>query len=106
MAAELEQTLAVGELIMKLQELGPELLDKPVVIVPDRSGGEHWLEEVGLAEEVGDEITVGDSIEAVRVHIVATGDPDERVLQPSNADEFVAERLSCVLRPPNRKGCR
>ncbi|MGA9645425.1 MAG: hypothetical protein WBQ76_05835 [Candidatus Korobacteraceae bacterium] len=28
------------------------------------------------------------------------------VLQVSNADKFVAERLSCVLRLPNRKGCR
>ena len=28
------------------------------------------------------------------------------VLQLSNADKFVAERLSCVLRLPNRKGCR
>ena len=27
-------------------------------------------------------------------------------LQVSNADKFVAERLSCVLRLPNRKGCR
>ena|ERR1019366_2081347 len=28
------------------------------------------------------------------------------VLQVSNADKFVAERLSCVFRLPNRKGCR
>ena len=28
------------------------------------------------------------------------------VLQVSNADKFVAERLSCVLRLPSRKGCR
>ena len=28
------------------------------------------------------------------------------VLQVSNADKFVAERLTCVLRLPNRKGCR
>src|ERR1035437_8556484 len=28
------------------------------------------------------------------------------VLQVSNADKFVAERLWCVLRLPNRKGCR
>jgi predicted GIY-YIG superfamily endonuclease len=28
------------------------------------------------------------------------------VLQVSNADKFVAERRSCVLRLPNRKGCR
>jgi hypothetical protein len=28
------------------------------------------------------------------------------VLQVSNADKFVAECLSCVLRLPNRKGCR
>jgi hypothetical protein len=28
------------------------------------------------------------------------------VLQVSNADKVVAERLSCVLRLPNRKGCR
>jgi chromate transporter len=28
------------------------------------------------------------------------------VLQVSNADKFVAEDLSCVLRLPNRKGCR
>jgi transposase-like protein len=28
------------------------------------------------------------------------------VLQVSNADKFVAERLVCVLRLPNRKGCR
>ena len=28
------------------------------------------------------------------------------VLQVSNADKFVAERLSCVLRLLNRKGCR
>jgi len=28
------------------------------------------------------------------------------VLQVSNADKFVAERLSCVLRLPRRKGCR
>src|SRR5664279_3268581 len=28
------------------------------------------------------------------------------VLQVSNADKFVAERLSCVLRLPTRKGCR
>jgi hypothetical protein len=30
----------------------------------------------------------------------------EVVLQVSNADKFVAECLSCVLRLPNRKGCR
>ena len=29
-----------------------------------------------------------------------------RRLQVSNADKFVAERLSCVLRLPNRKDCR
>ena len=28
------------------------------------------------------------------------------VLQVSNTDKFVAERLSYVLRLPNRKGCR
>ena len=28
------------------------------------------------------------------------------VLQVSNADKFVAERLLYVLRLPNRKGCR
>jgi hypothetical protein len=28
------------------------------------------------------------------------------VLQVSNADKFVAERLSCVLRLPSRKDCR
>jgi NADPH:quinone reductase-like Zn-dependent oxidoreductase len=28
------------------------------------------------------------------------------VLQVSNGDKFVAERLSCVLRLPSRKGCR
>ena len=28
------------------------------------------------------------------------------VLQVSNADKFVAERLSCVLRLPTQKGCR
>jgi hypothetical protein len=28
------------------------------------------------------------------------------VLQVSNADKFVVERLLCVLRLPNRKGCR
>ena len=28
------------------------------------------------------------------------------VLQVSNADKFVAERLQYVLRLPNRKGCR
>jgi hypothetical protein len=28
------------------------------------------------------------------------------VLQVSNADKFVAERLSCVLRLPSGKGCR
>jgi hypothetical protein len=28
------------------------------------------------------------------------------VLQVSNADKFVAERLSCVLRLPNRRDCR
>src|ERR1039458_6988181 len=28
------------------------------------------------------------------------------VLQVSNADKFVAEGLSCLLRLPNRKGCR
>jgi hypothetical protein len=28
------------------------------------------------------------------------------VLQVSNADKFVAEGLSCVLRLPSRKGCR
>jgi hypothetical protein len=28
------------------------------------------------------------------------------VLQVSNADKFVAERLSCILRLPSRKGCR
>jgi hypothetical protein len=28
------------------------------------------------------------------------------VLQVSNADKCVPERLSCVLRLPNRKGCR
>ena len=28
------------------------------------------------------------------------------VLQVSNADKFVAERLSCALRLPNRRGCR
>jgi hypothetical protein len=28
------------------------------------------------------------------------------VLQVSNADKFVPERLSCVLRLPSRKGCR
>ena len=32
--------------------------------------------------------------------------PEPVVLQVSNADKFVAERLSCVLRLPNRKGCR
>jgi hypothetical protein len=32
--------------------------------------------------------------------------PKTVVLQVSNADKFVAERLSCVLRLPNRKGCR
>ena len=31
---------------------------------------------------------------------------DGVVLQVSNADKFVAERLSCVLRLPSRKGCR
>jgi len=34
------------------------------------------------------------------------GTPPAVVLQVSNADKFVAERLSCVLRLPNRKGCR
>jgi site-specific recombinase XerD len=28
------------------------------------------------------------------------------VLQVSNADKFVAERLWCILKLPNRKGCR
>jgi hypothetical protein len=28
------------------------------------------------------------------------------VLQVSKADKFVAERLSCVLRLPRRKGCQ
>jgi hypothetical protein len=28
------------------------------------------------------------------------------VLQVSNADKFVAERLQYVLKLPNRKGCR
>jgi hypothetical protein len=32
--------------------------------------------------------------------------PASVVLQVSNADKFVAERLPCVLRLPNRKGCR
>jgi hypothetical protein len=34
------------------------------------------------------------------------GTSDGVVLQVSNADKFVAERLWCVLRLPNRKGCR
>jgi ribosomal protein L35AE/L33A len=36
----------------------------------------------------------------VRVHT------KEVVLQVSNADKFVAKRLSCVLRLSNRKDCR
>jgi hypothetical protein len=41
--------------------------------------------------------TAGRFIERVLVKVV---------LQVSNADRFVAERLACVLRLPTRRGCR
>ena len=44
--------------------------------------------------------------EDFRIVGVTTGSFTRVVLQVSNADKFVAERLSCVLRPPTRKGCR
>jgi hypothetical protein len=50
------------------------------------------------------------AISAVQIDTIfpvcSDGIVDEVVLQVSNSDKFVAERLSCVLRLPNRKGCR
>jgi len=61
----------------------------------------RWLETDTVLADNGRELTWGFTVGDIRTKSIL-----RVVLQVSKANKFVADRLSCVLRLPRRKGCR